>query len=115
MKKLFLLSLCTLLLAGCSGITTSSAPDIEWLGFYYKNQESNYSAIAQEAALEKAPRFTSIQNCLNWGKDLIANNPNDGFDCSYGCRFEEDFQAIVCKDTTKMIIKLEKPWSPGIF
>ena len=55
--------------------------------------------------LDEAPRFDSLQSCLAWGNNLLSKNPRDGFECGTGCRFEK-YQAIVCKDTTKMITKI---------
>lgn len=87
-----------------------NSEDIEWQGFYHENQEIKLKRnnIEEKAAIEEAPTFSSLRSCINWGKDLLVNNQQGGFDCSYGCRFEEDIQTIVCKDTTGMITELEK-------
>lgn len=85
-----------------------SWPKITWLGFYYEDGIYQSDAFSQRIKLEEAPRFSSIQTCINWGNALLSKNPRSGFECSYGCRYEKEWQSTVCKDTTKMITTIKK-------
>lgn len=78
-------------------------PKPTWKGFYYKSAEYPSSPLAERRMLDEAPGFSTLQDCMKWGSTMIASNPSDGFECSYGCRFDESFNALICKDTTKMI------------
>jgi len=126
-KELLLVDLLVVILAvfltGCDLDTSllnsiKSEPSIKWLGFYYKDAVYPSNQLSLQKMLDEAPSFSSIQACVNWGKELLAKNPAAGFECSYGCRYEEGVysegvgttvgEGIVCKDTTKMITRLEK-------
>lgn len=74
-----------------------------WKGFYYKSAEYPSNAVQERLMLDEASTFSFLQDCMKWGSDILKNNPRDGFECSYGCRFGEDLNSVVCEDTTKMI------------
>ena len=97
MKKLIIpvVMLSAFLLSACSSNPT-------YLGFYYKNAVYETGNFNEASRLQNAPRFNSLQACHSWGKNLLTSNPNDGYECSVGCRIEDDW-GLVCKDTTKMI------------
>lgn len=79
------------------------SPKIVWRGFYYKNAEYPTTAFQESMMLNEAPTFDSLQDCMKWGSNMLVNSPLDGFECAYGCRFDEKYNATICKDTTKMI------------
>jgi len=75
---------------------------ITWQGFYYPKGEISTNSIDEQQRLDQAPKFTTIQDCMHWGKEYLKSNSNDGFECSYGCRMKKDW-GLICKDTTKMM------------
>lgn len=79
-----------------------------YIGFHYRNAIVNTDPISQQRYLTEGPRFSTIQSCLNWGNNILASTPGDGFECSTGCQYDEEIQALVCKDTTKLITKFGK-------
>lgn len=101
MKLLFLVFVSSIFLAGCSFVDKN----ITWIGFYYPNQEYSTNLIDQRRALDQSPKFNTIQDCMKWGKDYLKSNSKDGFECSYGCRIENE-SYLICKDTTKMITNI---------
>ncbi|PIZ62209.1 hypothetical protein COY16_04995 [Candidatus Roizmanbacteria bacterium CG_4_10_14_0_2_um_filter_39_13] len=80
----------------------SQLNNIEWKGFYYENAELSMNFMEEQQRFDSAPTFSSLQNCMHWGKEYLQNNPQDGFECAYGCRMGENM-GLVCKDSTKMI------------
>lgn len=79
-----------------------------WLGFYYPNAVYKTDALSQQSMLSNAPKFSSIQDCMNWGNRLLSASPESGFECSRSCRYDKEWSSIVCKETTKMITEIEK-------
>jgi hypothetical protein len=77
--------------------------ELTWKGFYYKNAEYPTNPLDERRMLEESPSFSTLQDCMKWGSSVVANNPSDGFECSYGCRFDDGYNAVICKDTTKMV------------
>ena len=106
-KTIVLLSLAfaAVILSGCTQQLGSSS---SYMGFYYPNAVVKTDALSQQLYLSNAPNFESIQACLSWGNNLLTHSPGDGFECSTGCRYEKDYQSIICKDTTKLITKFGK-------
>lgn len=83
---------------------------ITWQGFYYPKGEISTNSIDEQQRLDQAPKFTTVQDCMHWGKEYLKNNINDGFECSYDCRIEENW-GLICKDTTKMITTIKNEGS----
>ena len=102
-KKLIILSVMfAFVLIGASCFNKSN-PDnnITWKGFYYKDSVYPSGSIEEKKMLDDAPNFFTLEACIEWGKNLTKNNPNDFFECAYGCRFDEDLQILICEDKTK--------------
>ena len=91
-----IIGLSAIILSACSSNPT-------YLGFYYKNAVYKTGSFNEQTALANAPQFNTLQACHSWGRNLLTSNPNDGYECSTGCRYDDGFGAMICRDTTKMI------------
>jgi len=83
----------------------NTASSRSWKGFYYTNSEYPAGPIQERIMLDRAATFASLQDCMKWGSTITVNNSRDAFECSYGCKYDEEYNAVVCDDTTKMINK----------
>lgn len=95
MKNLIFVLAITIFLTACT-------PNNTYVGFHYKNAVFDANIYSQQIRLDNAPKFSSLQACITWGKNLLTSNPRDGYECSKDCRIDGEW-GIVCKDTTKMI------------
>lgn len=101
------LVVCLVLVGGW--FVLNNKPEVAWKGFYYKNAEMSLNLISQTKMFEQAPVFSTLQDCMKWGRDYLRANSSDGFECSYGCKVDD--LGLICKDTTKMITNIKNDGS----
>ena len=88
MKKILLLTIPVLLLAGCSFSE-------KWMGFYYPD-----GCLACTEDYIFSPEFSNKQACLDWANNLQdeRNNPSDDFECGKNCK-EMGYKSHMCDET----------------
>lgn len=77
--------------------------DITWQGIYYPGATFPADATSQKALITNAKKFSTLTECIRWGRTELLKNPRDAFECAYNCRFDDKAKSIICKDTTKAI------------
>jgi len=75
----------------------------DWRGFYYQGFESQRGKAIHADALANAPKFRTVQECIDWGRDRTAAIPGSGFECASGCRFDQGIAEVVCRDSTRVM------------
>lgn len=85
----FTLSLLVLFGAGCQ---------TKWIGFYYPDP-INLSVY------ERSPELPSLEECRKWIENQkFLRNAKEGeydYECGSDCKYDEGWEAYICKDTIK--------------
>lgn len=64
----------------------------KWTGFYYPDRDdlSEYT---------KSQTFGSLSECIAWTDDKSEGNTNAQTECGKGCKYKEQWDIYVCKET----------------
>ncbi len=89
MKKTFLLTICIILLSGCSLSN-------EWTGFYYQDKNDIGNSTKQKIQ----SGFKSKEDCRNWIIQTAGNNDNFDYECGLNCKLN-NYNTYTCKETIK--------------
>jgi hypothetical protein len=70
----------------------------EWSALVYVDVQAQRLAVFNTDAMTQAPRFTTVQQCVEWGRSRVGSNPRSTFECGVGCRIVGG--GVVCRDKT---------------
>lgn len=87
-----------------TGFRSTEPPAVvsEWRGFLYADMASITGVRIDANRLESAPIFRSLQDCVAWGRSIVAGS-NAGFECALGCALNQSVGEVVCRDSSRII------------